>query len=337
MQYRRLGNTGLRVSAVGIGGWQTFGETLDQAGTRLVLRAAADHGINLIDMADSYALGGAERAVGTCMGEFRRSDLVLSSKVFGPMSQAPNDRGLSRKHIMESIDRTLANLRTDYLDLYFCHHEDPQVPIEETARAMGDLVRAGKILYWGTSNWRQGPVAAAHAAAARLRLQPPAVEQPGYNLLERGIERWLLPTTLRLGMGLITWRPLARGLLTGKFTGFSSAGAAADGRFTKEHIAANAARIQRLCEIAQRAGVLPAQLAIAWILQRPFIAAVITGATSPEQIIQSAAAADLSLPAPIFAELSRLFPRPALRAGDVARLARLALRPHDLRRLLQGG
>jgi voltage-dependent potassium channel beta subunit len=336
MEYRRLGSTGLKVSALSLGGWLTFGERIDQATTSAIIACAVEHGVNLIDVADAYAIGKAELAVGAGTTQFRRADLVLSTKLFWPMSKDPNDRGLSRKHIMESVERSLKNLRTDYLDLYFCHRQDDQTPLEETMRAMDDLVHQGKVLYWGTSVWNQRAIERAHRIGRRLNLHVPVVEQPCYNLLSREIERWLLPTVIRRGMGLVTWSPLAGGLLTGKYAAGipDQTRVRTNTKFLKEDdVTRSAAQVKRLCELAGQLGCTPAQLAIAWLLRRPFVSSVILGATSVAQMQENLKAAEVRVPDAMIAELSRLFPRPRLKPGDLARLAGLWKRPGALRRL----
>ena len=189
MNYRQMGRTGLRLSSVSIGGWLTFGGTVDERGTRDILRAAVDEGVNFIDLADVYSKGACEAAVGACLGEFRREDLVVSSKVFGRMGDGPNDRGLSRKHIMESVDASLRRIGTDYLDIYFCHRPDPETPLDETARAMDDLVHQGKVHYWGTSVWAGELLDGAHDLCDRRGLYAPMVEQPQYSLPSAGSRR----------------------------------------------------------------------------------------------------------------------------------------------------
>lgn len=337
MEYRNLGNTGLKVSVLSLGGWLTFGQRVDQPTTAAIIACAIEKGVNLIDVADSYGIGKAELAVGASLGPFRRADLVLSTKVFWPMSKDPNDRGLSRKHIMESIERSLRNLRTDYLDLYFCHRQDDQTPLEETVRAMDDLVRQGKVLYWGTSVWNQRTLERTHRIARRLNLHRPVVEQPCYNLLQREIERWLMPTTVRHGMGLVVWSPLAGGLLTGKYlAGIPDQSRVRDAaKFLGEgDVARSEAQVRRLVELAKKVGCTPAQLSIAWLMRRPFVSSVILGATSVAQMQENLVAAEVAVPGDVIAELSSVFPPPRLKPGDVARLAGLWRQRRDLKRLL---
>lgn len=312
MEHRRLGNTGLKVSAVSLGGWLTFGKSVDDEATRRILRTALDHGVDFIDLADVYGEdGAAERAVGRALSELRRSALVLSSKVFWPTGVGANDRGLSRKHIMESCERSLSRLGTDYLDLYFCHREDPDTPLEETARAMDDLVHQGKILYWGTSCWSAGSLLKAHALAGLRNLYAPVVEQPRYNLLTRDVERRVMPVAKRLGVGLVVWSPLAGGALTGKYDdGVPEGSRAATTRWLDDTLSdANRPRLRRFSSIARELSVAPSQLALAWCLRRPEVSSVITGATRPEQVIENVKALEVRIPDDVLAELDALFPR----------------------------
>lgn len=337
MEYRSLGSTGLKVSALSLGGWLTFGERIDQATTNSIVACAVERGVNLIDVADSYGIGKAEAAVGAAIGSFRRSNLVLSTKVFWPMSDDPNDRGLSRKHILAAAEASLSRLRTDHLDLYFCHRQDDSTPLEETIRAMDDLVRQGKVLYWGTSVWNQRTLERAHRVARRHGLERPVVEQPPYSLLSRDVERWLLPTVVRHGMGTVVWSPLAGGLLTGKYLeGIpDDSRVRASAKFLGEdEVRRSAAQVRRLCDLASQLGCRPAQLAIAWLLRRPFVSSVILGATSVAQMEENLGAAEVKVPDAVIAELSRTFPAPRLKPGDVGRLAGLWNRPRALRALL---
>ncbi|MCI0651179.1 MAG: aldo/keto reductase family protein, partial [Planctomycetes bacterium] len=293
-----------------LGGWLTIGASVNEESSAAIVRTAVDAGINFIDLADAYAKGGAEQTIGRILGQYRRSDLVISSKLFWPMSDNPNDKGLSRKHIMESIDRTLKNLGTDYLDIYFCHREDPETTLSETTRAMDDLVHRGKILYWGTSVWRPRTLRDVHAICDRRGLYRPIVEQPPYNLLERSIERKVLPAARNLGMGVVVWSPLAGGILTGKYLGGVPAGSrGATTRWLDEYLApANTERVRRFVEIARRAGNEPAQLALAWILSQDGITSVITGATNPEQLKSNLKALEAPLSSDLKYEIEQIFP-----------------------------
>ncbi len=286
MNYRKVGKSGLRVSEIAVGAWLTFGGPVEAKETVAIVKAAIANGINFIDLADIYTRGKAEEVVGKAIRDMRRSDLVVSSKVFWPMSDNINDRGLSRKHIMESIDNSLRRIGTDYLDLYFCHCLDPETEIEETVRAMDDLVRMGKILYWGTSVWTAAHIERAVGIARDLRAYCPVVEQPRYNMLDRHIELDIMPTCAKHGIGLTVWSPLAQGFLTGKY----NEGIPEDSRGGKTEwlkgdlTEANIVKARKLSEIAKALGLSLSQLALAWILRRPEISCAITGATKVEQL-----------------------------------------------------
>lgn len=303
MEYRHVGKAGIRISEIGLGAWLTFGANVDEETTRACIKAAVDNGVNFLDNADVYARGEAERVVGKVIRDLglRRQDLVLSSKVFWPMSDNVNDRGLSRKHIMESIEGSLRRMGTDYFDLYFCHRYDPETPVEEVVRAMDDLVHQGKVLYWGTSVWSAAQIEAAVGTARAVNAYPPQVEQPRYNMLDRHIEPEILPTCARYGIGVTVFSPLAQGLLTGKYNeGIppESRGARTDwmkGELTEENIA----RVRQLTALARELGLTMSQLALAWILRRPEISAVIVGATRPEHVLASVQASGVRLDADV--------------------------------------
>lgn len=310
MQHRRVGQSGLQVSAISIGGWITFGGSLDDGTTRELVQKAVDGGVNFIDLADVYAHGGAERAIGAMLSDFQRSDLVISSKVFGHMSDAPNDAGLSRKHIMESIERSLRNLRTDYLDLYYCHRADPNTPLDETIAAMDDLVHQGKILYWGTSVWPSARLHDANRIASEGRRYRPIVEQPPYSLLDRGIEADVLPTARELGMGLTVFSPLAGGMLTGKYNEGVPKGSRADTtRWLEDKLnETNLGRVREFCGIAQELGCAPGQLALAWILSHDEVSSVITGATRAHHVEENLGALAVNLSDEVKGRLETIFP-----------------------------
>ena len=311
MEYRRVGSSGLKVSAISLGGWLTFGGSVEEAEARRVLDAAIDAGINFIDLADVYAKGRAEETVGRFLEGRRRQGLVLSSKAFWPMSEDVNDRGLSRKHLFESIEGSLRRLGTDYLDLYFCHREDPDTPLDETLRAMEDLVRQGKVLYWGTSCWSPATLIKAQGVARLRGWTPPLVEQPRYNLLDRHIEKRIVPVTRSAGMGLVVWSPLAGGALTGKYDDGIPPGSRGaetswlDDALTEE----NLPKLRRFSALAAERGCAPAQLALAWALTRPGITSVITGASRAEQVEENVRALEIEVDETLAAELDALFPR----------------------------
>jgi voltage-dependent potassium channel beta subunit len=297
MEYRQVGHTGLRVSTISIGGWLTFGKSVEDETAHDILGAALDHGINFIDVADIYATGESERVVGEFIKDKKRSDLVVSSKVFWPMSDNVNDRGLSRKHIMESVDASLKRLKTDYLDIYYCHRWDPNTPIEETVRAMDDLVRQGKVLYWGTSMWSAQQLELAHAVAAKFNAYAPMVEQPRYNLIHR----------------VTVWSPLAQGLLTGKYNdGVPEGSRAATSDWLKDDLTPqNIERVKAMGKIADEAGLSVAQLALAWCIRQPGITSAITGASKTAQLKETVKAAEAAttLDDELITKLNVLFKR----------------------------
>lgn len=340
MQLRPLGNTGILVSPIGLGGWLTVGHSVGSADADRVIRAALDRGINFFDSADGYANGEAERAIGRVLGPaggVRRESVVISTKVFWPTSADPSikpdpeDKGLSRARILRQVEFSLRNLRTDYLDVYFCHMWDPQTPVPEIVGTMDGLVKAGKIRSWGMSNWPHHGVDQACRFAVANGLAPPALNQPAYSLLDRDIERWLLATIARWSLSLTTYSPLAGGLLAG---GFGSVGDLSVHRreqarwrhLDDARIEKAVGQVARLTSIAERLGARPAQVAIAWLLTRPCVSCVITGASSPEQVEQNAGAADLTLDAPTRRELAEVFPPPRLGVKELARLAPMLLR-----------
>jgi voltage-dependent potassium channel beta subunit len=313
MRYRPLGNSGCKVSVLALGSWLTIGSSVDQETTDALLRTALDGGINFLDTADIYAKGEAERALGRAIARVgvRRQDLVLATKVFWPMSENVNDRGLSRKHVLESCAASLRRLGTDYVDLYQCHRPDPETPVEETVRAMEDLVRQGRVLYWGVSVWSAGEIGAACAAADRTGGCRPLTNQPEYSYVQREIEAEVMPACARLGLSQIVWSPLAQGLLTGKYAGgrVPPGSRGADGernRFLKALATPRAlARAEHLAGVAQQAGLAPAQVALAWVLRRPEVSSALVGATRVEQLRENLGAAELDLPAGVLARLDQ--------------------------------
>ncbi len=316
MEYRKLGKWGLKVSALSLGAWVTYGNQVkDEATIRQIVKLAYENGINFYDNADVYARGLAEEIMGRVLKDYPRHTLVLSSKVFWPMSDDVNDRGLSRKHIRESIERSLKRLQTDYLDLYFAHRYDPEVPMEEIVPAFSQLVDEGKVLYWGTSEWPAARIAEAVAFAEANGLHPPAVEQPQYSLVYRQrVEKEIFPETTRFGLGVVVWSPLGMGLLTGKYDEGLPPGARLTeyeplrGKLLTEE---NRQRVKRLKAIADRLGVTRAQLALAWVLRRQEVTSAITGATRPEQLAENLKALEVPLDEATLAEIDAIFPPPA--------------------------
>lgn len=306
MQYRRLGSSGLQLSALSLGAWVTFGRQVDRALARELLACAFDHGINYFDNAETYAAGLAETIMGDTLADLRlpRDAYCVSSKVFfGAVDEpTPTQRGLSRKHVTDACHQALKRLRVDYLDCYFCHRPDPDTPIGETVWAMDALIRQGKVLYWGTSEWPASAIREAHEVAGAHHLHAPTMEQPQYNLLHRErVEVEYAALYGEFGMGTTIWSPLASGVLTGKY----AQGIPDDSRlalpgyaFLRERLEseagrANQARVARLLPIAKELGVTPAQFAIAWCLKNPHVSTVMLGATRRTQLEENIGALDV--------------------------------------------
>lgn len=308
MNYRRVGGTGLKVSSISLGAWLTYGGTVEDKTATQIMQRAIELGINFIDISDIYRKGEAEKVVGKAIADFTRSDLVISSKLFWPMSDNVNNRGLSRKHIMESIEKSLKRIGTDYLDIYFCHRSDPECELEETVRAMDDLIRQGKVLYWGTSVWEADLIKQAVDTAEHYLAYRPSVEQPRYNMIDRHIEKDILPTCRRHGLGLTVWSPLAQGLLTGKYnTGLPEGSRAATSQWLERDLTeTNIAKVRKLTDIANKLGITVGQLALAWILRLPEISTAITGATTIAQLEENAKAASIELPPDTLDEIERI-------------------------------
>jgi voltage-dependent potassium channel beta subunit len=294
MQYRRLGTSGLKVSALSLGAWVTYGGQVGEDMAAKCMSAAHNVGVNFFDNAEAYAGGNAEIVMGNVIKKmgWRREDLVISSKVFWG-GEGPNDQGLSRKHIYEACRNSLNRLQLDYLDLFFCHRPDPTTPIEETVRAMDDLVHQGKVLYWGTSEWSAADIMRAYAIAREHHLTPPTMEQPQYNMLHRDrVEKEYAPLYREIGLGTTIWSPLASGLLTGKYNeGIpSNTRAALSGyEWLKEYVITpkNIEAVKMLQPIADELGCTMAQLGLAWCLKNPNVSTVITGASRPEQVVEN--------------------------------------------------
>ena len=312
MKYRRLGNAGIKLSVVGLGGWTTFGDSITaERDAREIITAAYEAGVNFYDIADAYARGESERLMGSILKNFDRHTLVVSSKLYWPMSDDVNDRGLSRKHIMESVDKSLKRIGTDYLDIYYAHRYDPETPLEEVVRAMDDLVHQGKILYWGTSEWTGAQIAEAAGLARAHNLYRPQVEQPGYSLLRRArVEKEILPAVRAEGIGLTVFSPLANGVLTGKYDeGIPEDSRAARNDNLRESLTEDrVGAVREMKAIADELGITRSQLALAWVLRHPEVTSVITGATRPEHVAFNVGAADVELSDEHIARLDKLFP-----------------------------
>jgi voltage-dependent potassium channel beta subunit len=298
MHYRRLGKTGIKVSELSLGSWVTFGNQVNEKTADALLHAAYDNGVNFFDNADTYADGKSELVMGKAIQGLPREALVISSKVFYPTMLGVNGRGLSRKHITESIHASLKRLQLDYVDLYFCHRADPDTTIEEVVQSMDILVRQGKILYWGTSCWEPYQITQAILFADQNGMVAPVVEQPRYSMLAReDVEAKLAPLCHEFGIGLTTFSPLYYGALTGKYNDGIPQGsrlAREDMAWIRERVTPDIiARVKLLTPIARDLGLTTGQLALAWLLRRKEVSSVITGATRVEQLDENLCSADL--------------------------------------------
>ena len=303
MNYRRLGRSGLEVSELSFGSWVTYGNQLGNDAARECMAAAYEAGVNFFDNAEVYAKGESETIMGEALRRlgWRRSSYIVSTKFYWGLFDGPNEKNtLNRKYLMQAIDGSLSRLRLDHVDLVYCHRPDPETPIEETVRAMHDIVSAGKALYWGTSEWSAADIAAAWQIAERHHLHKPVMEQPQYNLLHRErVEKEYARLYADIGLGLTTFSPLASGVLSGKY---NDGRIPADSRGTVkgyEWLAdrlldpAKLAATRRLAPIAHDVGCTLAQLAIAWCLKNPNVSSVITGASRVSQVRENVAALDV--------------------------------------------
>jgi voltage-dependent potassium channel beta subunit len=302
MRYRKLGASGLRISEIGLGSWLTYGGSVaDEAAIQCIHRAF-DLGVNFFDTANVYRRGAAEELTGRALKDFKRDDYVLATKVYFPMGDGPNDRGLSRKHIMEQCHASLRRLGVDYVDIYQCHRPDETTPVEETLRALDDIVTQGKALYVGVSMWPAELLDEAHRIHQKLNLDPIVSNQPEYSMLTRDIEENVLPVSRQLGIGQVVYSPIAQGVLAGKYkpgeqppAGTRAATPGDSGfieRFMRDDLLE---AVQNLRPIADELGITMAQMAIAWVLREPGVSSAIVGASRPEQVDENVAASGIEL------------------------------------------
>ncbi|HXA61902.1 MAG TPA: aldo/keto reductase family protein [Streptosporangiaceae bacterium] len=307
MEFRHLGRSGLKISEIAYGNWITHGSQVEEDAANACVRAALDEGITTFDTADVYAGTRAEEVMGRALKGQRREGLEIFTKVYWPTGSGPNDRGLSRKHIMESINGSLRRLQTDYVDLYQAHRFDYETPLEETLRAFDDLVRQGKVLYIGVSEWKASEIAEALAIAEEMGFDRIVSSQPQYSMLWRVIESEVVPLCEQEGIGQIVWSPIAQGVLTGKYlpgkpppSGSRATDENGGDNFIKGLLRDEVlTRVQQLKPIAEEVGLTMAQLAVAWVLQNPNVSAAIVGATRPEQVRDNVKASGVKLEAEI--------------------------------------
>ena len=310
MEHRHLGRSGLLVSEISYGNWLTHGSQVEEEQAIACVQAALDNGVTTFDTADVYAGTRAEAVLGRALHGQRREGLEIFTKVFWPTGSGPNDRGLSRKHILEGINGSLRRLQTDYVDLYQAHRYDHTTPLEETMLAFADVVRAGKALYIGVSEWRAEEIRAAKTLADELHV-PLVSNQPQYNMLWRVIETEVVPTCEELGLSQIVWSPIAQGALTGKYKpgeqppeGSRATDAAGGANMIKRWLDDDILRrVQQLVPIAEGLGLSMAQLAVAWVLQNDNVASAIVGASRPEQVVDNVKAAGVKLEAAVLKQI----------------------------------
>lgn len=314
MKYRNVGKSGLKVSEIAVGSWMTDLQGSEKAAiAEETIRRAYEAGVNFFDCADAYSGGEAERFLGRVLKDYRRSSYVVSSKVFFPTGPDVNEVGLSRKHIFENIDRTLTNMGLDYIDMYFCHRFDTTTPMEETLRALSDLVTKGKILYYGVSEeWGGARLVEAQGIIEKYHLHPMTVVQPQYNMMDRYIEHEIMQICEKYGMGITPFSPLSQGLLTGKYKKGqpypegSRATHQADKQINNLLTDENLDKVEKLEKIAGELGTNMSVLALAWILAHPSISSVITGASKPEQLTNNLAASGFEIPQDAYDEIEKI-------------------------------
>ncbi|SFL37930.1 voltage-dependent potassium channel beta subunit, animal [Paenibacillus sp. 1_12] len=299
MKYRRLGGSGLKVSEISLGSWMTYGGYVENDKAVKSIEQAYDLGINFFDTANAYERGEAEKVVGKILSAYPRESYVLATKVFWPMGDGPNDRGLSRKHLMEQCHASLKRLDVDYVDIYYCHRYDPQTPVEETLRAIDDLISQGKVLYAGISEWTAAQMQEALAISDKYLLDRIIVNQPVYNMFNRYIEKEIIPLGTKNGIGQVVFSPLAQGILTGKYR--PGAAIPSDSRAASKSWGENnlkesqLIKVEQLEKISNELGIKISQLALAWILRQDNVASTLVGASRPEQVIENCAASGITL------------------------------------------
>lgn len=310
MQYRKLGHTGLKVSEISLGSWLTYGNAVEKDTAVKTIDQAYELGINFFDTANAYAGGEAEKVVGEALGKYRRDSYVLATKVFFPMGDGPNDRGLSRKHIFEQAHASLKRLKVDYIDILYCHRYDVETPVEETLRTIDDLIRQGKILYAGVSEWTAAQLQEAMRVADKYLLDRVVVNQPLYNMLDRKIENEVIPVSEKIGISQVVYSPLAQGMLTGKYGDPKDlpAGSRATNdkmnAFIKRYL--NDGTFEKLSKIntvADELGIPMSQLALAWVLRQHNVASALIGASKPEQVVQNVKASEYALSSDVIKEI----------------------------------
>ncbi|MDM5326860.1 aldo/keto reductase family protein [Neobacillus sp. CF12] len=301
MKYRRLGNSGLKVSEISLGSWLTYGKTVEDNTAEKTIHKAYELGINFFDSANVYERGEGERVMAGALKEYPRESYVITTKAFWPMGEGPNDRGLSRKHVIEQANASLKRMNLDYVDIFYCHRYDQETPVEETLRAIDDLIRQGKILYAGVSEWSAAQIEEAVRVADKFLLDRIVVNQPVYNMLNRYIEKEVIPVSSKHGIGQVVFSPLAQGILTGKYKGNTIP---EDSRASNDEInnfmkgmltKTTFTKVEQLEKIAKELEITLPSLALAWILRQPNVSSALIGASRPSQLEENVKAVEIAL------------------------------------------
>ncbi len=301
MKYRRLGRSGLKVSEISLGSWLTYGKTVEDNVAEKTIHKAYELGINFFDSANVYEQGEGERVMAQALKEYPRESYVITTKAFWPMGEGPNDRGLSRKHVTEQVNASLKRMNLDYVDIFYCHRYDSETPVEETLRTIDDLIRQGKILYAGVSEWSAAQIEEAMRVADQFLLDRIVVNQPQYNMLHRYIEKEVIPVSEKYGVGQVVFSPLAQGVLTGKYKANSVPG---DSRASNESInnfikgmlnQAVFRKVDQLEDLANELNITLPNLALAWILNQSNVSSALIGASKPSQVEENVKAVDIEL------------------------------------------
>lgn len=312
MKYRRLGRSGLKVSEISLGSWLTYGKTVEDDTATRTIHKAYELGVNFFDSANVYERGQGEKVMASALKAFPRESYVITTKAFWPMGEGPNDRGLSRKHVFEQVHASLQRMELDYVDIFYCHRYDKETPVDETLRVIDDLIRQGKILYAGVSEWTAAQIEEAVGVADKYLLDRIVVNQPKYNMLERYIEEEVIPVSEKYGISQVVFSPLAQGILTGKYQSrelpANSRGAHDEiGGFVKKALTEDVyQKVDQLQGVAAEAGLSLTELALAWILRQNNVASALVGASSPEQIAANVKASDMTLSAEVMTKIKEI-------------------------------
>lgn len=313
MKYRKLGNTGLQVSEISLGSWLTYGKTVGEDIVGQLTNRAFELGINFFDTANVYERGAAEILLGKALKQHARESYVVATKAFWPMGEGPNDRGLSRKHVFEQVHASLKRLQLDYVDIFYCHRYDPNTPVEETLRTIEDLVRQGKILYVGVSEWTAAQIQEGLGVADKYLLDRIVVHQPQYSMFNRGIEQETIPVSEKNGISQVVFSPLAQGVLTGKYRLGQQVPQDSRANDPKSNMwinnfltEAHLTKVEKLISLSQELGLTLTQLALAWVLRQGNVASALVGATKVEQLEQNASASGVALSADVVAKIEEI-------------------------------